>query len=94
MYGKILNYNGYDVTCVDTGEEGVRVARTEQPNLILLDLGLPDVDGVEVLRMLRQAGLSSVPVVALTARSASHSTVTAEAAFREVPGEAGLTTGG
>ncbi|MDP2744815.1 MAG: response regulator transcription factor [Dehalococcoidia bacterium] len=48
------------------GEAGVELARKERPDLVLLDLGLPDIDGFQVLRNIR--GFSSVPLVILTAR--------------------------
>jgi DNA-binding response OmpR family regulator len=49
------------------GAEALRLAREEQPDLVLLDLGLPDVDGLQVLADLR--GQSSVPVIVVTVRS-------------------------
>lgn len=56
----------YDLAEADTGELGVRMAATEAPDLILLDLGLPDIDGVEVTRRIRE--WSSVPIIILSAR--------------------------
>ncbi len=57
-----------EVTLISTflGKEGVELARTEQPDLIMLDLGLPDIDGFQVLRQIRD--FSDVPVVILTVR--------------------------
>ena len=57
-----------EVTLISTflGNEGVALARTEQPDLIMLDLGLPDIDGFQVLRQIRD--FSDVPVVILTVR--------------------------
>ncbi len=53
-----------------TGDETVQLARSEQPDLILLDIMLPDLDGLEVLRILRTDGdTASIPVLMLTARS-------------------------
>lgn len=49
-----------------TGAEGLALAATEQPNLIVLDLGLPDMDGIDVCRRLR--ALTSAPIVVLSAR--------------------------
>ena len=50
------------------GEAGLRLARTEAPDLILLDIHLPDLDGFEILRRLRATpGMSKIPVLALTA---------------------------
>lgn len=57
-----------EVTLISTflGNEGVALAKTEQPDLIMLDLGLPDIDGFQVLRQIRD--FSDVPVVILTVR--------------------------
>jgi len=57
-----------EVTLISTflGNEGVELAKTEQPDLIMLDLGLPDIDGFQVLRQIRD--FSDVPVVILTVR--------------------------
>jgi DNA-binding response OmpR family regulator len=63
-----LEIEGYDVTVAVDGESGLANARTMSPDLILLDLMLPDMDGFRVLRTLRQAG-DRVPILILTARS-------------------------
>ena len=55
-----------DAASVATAMEGVRTALTERPDLVVLDLGLPDLDGRELLRMLR--AVSQVPVIVATAR--------------------------
>ncbi len=57
----ILNANGYQVTKVSTGKEGISMAASYSPDVILLDLGLPDIDGIEVLRNIRQ--WSKTPIV-------------------------------
>jgi DNA-binding response OmpR family regulator len=62
-----LRQNGYQALWVRTGRSAVRAATAEEFDLVLLDLGLPDLDGVEVCRQLRSAQSSSV-VVMLTAR--------------------------
>ena len=63
-----LEVEGYDVAVANTGEDGLREARaTPAPDLVILDLMLPDIDGYEVLARLRRAGLE-MPVVILTAR--------------------------
>ncbi|MBN2070388.1 MAG: response regulator transcription factor [Candidatus Krumholzibacteriota bacterium] len=64
-----LELNGYKVTRVDTGEDTVRVAREISPDLVLLDLMLPGIDGLEVCRILKHDdATSTIPVVMLTAR--------------------------
>jgi DNA-binding response OmpR family regulator len=62
-----LRAQGYAVEHVSTGEEGLRGARDPELDLMILDLGLPDIDGTEVLRRLRDLG-SRLPIVVLTAR--------------------------
>lgn len=62
-----LEAEGYHVTEAETGERGLVEAGTRKPDLIILDLGLPDRDGVEVVRDLR--GWSSVPILILSART-------------------------
>ncbi len=58
---------GYTVTDASDGEEALRSARRSSPALILLDYGLPLLDGAGVADGLRTAGLSSIPIVLLTA---------------------------
>ena len=57
---------GYATTSASTGMGGLAAAIDERPDLVVLDLGLPDIDGTEVLRMLR--AVSRVPVIVATAR--------------------------
>ena len=63
-----LGYEGYDVTKTDNGRDGVGRALDGSYDLILLDIMLPELNGMEVLRRIRRA--SSVPVIMLTARDA------------------------
>jgi DNA-binding response OmpR family regulator len=62
-----LNLEGYDVRTAETGRAGLEMAREWRPDLMLLDLMLPEMDGYQVLRNLR-AGGSSIPVIILSAR--------------------------
>jgi two-component system KDP operon response regulator KdpE len=57
---------GYDVERADTAAEGLRLAAARGPDVVLLDLGLPDMDGMQMLEKLR--GFSEVPVIVLSAR--------------------------
>lgn len=66
MVRKYLSRNDYEVLTASDGLEGLRLAREENPDLILLDLILPGMDGTEVCRTLREE--SSVPIIMLTAR--------------------------
>jgi DNA-binding response OmpR family regulator len=63
---RALGERGYSTTAVGDGTAGLRAAVRDGPDLIVLDLGLPDVDGFQVLRMLR--AVSAVPVIVATAR--------------------------
>lgn len=62
-----LEIEGYEVFTAATGTAGVRLAGEYQPDLILLDLMLPEMDGFEVLKMLRENG-NPAPILILTAR--------------------------
>ncbi len=62
----ILTSNQYQVLKAKSGKEGLMLAASHSPDIILLDLGLPDVDGIEVLSGIRQ--WSKVPVVVVSAR--------------------------
>jgi len=70
-----LEAHGYEVATVGTGEEGVVASADQQPDLVLLDLGLPDMDGTEVIRRVR--GFSDVPVIILSVREAQSDKVAA-----------------
>ncbi len=58
---------GYDVIEAQTGNDGIKLAASRSPDLIVLDLGLPETDGKQVLSALR--GWSSVPVIILSVRA-------------------------
>ncbi|HEX8903941.1 MAG TPA: response regulator [Longimicrobiaceae bacterium] len=65
----LLEESGYDVAAAPNGAEAVRMAAERAPDLVLLDLGLPDIPGVEVARRIRLgAGAGRIPIVALTGR--------------------------
>ena len=70
-----LEAHGYEVAAVGTGEEGVLGAAEQAPDLVLLDLGLPDLDGTEVIRRIRT--FSEVPVIVLSVREAQSDKVAA-----------------
>jgi two-component system cell cycle response regulator DivK len=63
----VLTYSGFEVIEATCGEDGVRLAHDELPDLILMDLQLPGIDGREALRQIREADGADVPVVAVTA---------------------------
>jgi two-component system cell cycle response regulator DivK len=64
----ILRHNGYATVEAVNGLDGVRLALEAPPDLILMDIQLPDIDGIEALRRIRQAPpLDAVPVIAVSA---------------------------
>lgn len=64
---KILANAGYDMCEASDGMEGLNMARCQSPHLILVDVNLPDIDGLEVVRRLKaQPDLAQIPAVALT----------------------------
>lgn len=71
----ILNNNGYEAIRARSGSEAMSMISSHCPDLIILDLGLPDMDGLEILRHLRE--WSSLPVVVVSARSHEKDKVTA-----------------
>jgi two-component system KDP operon response regulator KdpE len=70
-----LASQGYRVVEAETGEDGLVQAATRQPDLVVLDLGLPDLDGIEVIRRLRE--WATVPIIVLSARGGESDKVAA-----------------
>jgi two-component system KDP operon response regulator KdpE len=70
-----LRARGYEVDLAENGENALQVAARRHPDVVVLDLGLPGIDGLEVIRGLR--GWSSVPIVVLSARDAEAAKVAA-----------------
>ncbi len=72
-----LARNGYTVTCVASGEEGIKAAHTKLPNLVLLDIMLPGLDGLEICKLLKSDPKTQhIPVVMLSARGEEADIVT------------------
>lgn len=71
----LLEANGYDVIVAHSGQEALSLATSHCPDLLLLDLGLPDIDGMEVLRSVRT--WSYMPVVVVSARTQEQDKVAA-----------------
>jgi two-component system phosphate regulon response regulator PhoB len=64
-----LSKEGYRVTCADSGEEGLKTVQSLHPDLVILDLMLPGVDGLEVCRRLKKdAATAHIPIIMLTAK--------------------------
>jgi two-component system, OmpR family, KDP operon response regulator KdpE len=70
-----LRARGYEVELAATGEEALQTAAAHHPDVVLLDLGLPGIDGTEVVRGLR--GWSSVPIIVLSVRDTERDKVAA-----------------
>jgi two-component system KDP operon response regulator KdpE len=70
-----LRAQGYEVVEASSGQEALQVLVTRPPDLLILDLGLPDIDGVEVTRRLRE--WSRIPVIVLSVRDAESDKIAA-----------------
>ena len=70
-----LRIRDYEVVLAERGEEALQLAAREHPDLVILDLGLPGIDGVEVIQGLR--GWTDVPIIVLTVRDAASEKVLA-----------------
>src|SRR5437660_460382 len=66
---RALLLGGYEVLLAENGEQGLLQAQSDVPDAIILDLGLPDIDGMQVTRTLRSSG-DRTPILMLTARDA------------------------
>ncbi len=62
----VLTHNNYNVIKADRGKEAIKIAANHCPDVILLDLGLPDMDGIEVLKSIRE--WSNIPIIVVSAR--------------------------
>ena len=71
----ILNANGYEVLRAENGKEGLSMASSHCPDLVVLDLGLPDLDGLDIIRQIRS--WSQMPIVVVSARTHEHDKVEA-----------------
>ena len=68
----ILSRRGFDVRGANSGEEGLEIIRKEHPDLILLDLMMPDMDGWEVYQKMKaDEAIKNIPVIVVTARAQS-----------------------
>ena len=70
-----LTARGHELALATSGADGMKIAAEGRPDVILLDLGLPDVDGVEVVRRLR--AWTTVPIIILSVRDAEREKVAA-----------------
>lgn len=70
-----LNAEGFKLFEAKTGKQGIIEASIRKPDVIILDLGLPDINGVEVIKQIRQ--WSAIPIIILSARSGEHNKIEA-----------------
>jgi len=69
----VLTATGYRLVEAESGEDGVRLAREQHPDLILMDIQLPGIDGIQALRELRADDRTrAIPVIAVTASAMTH----------------------
>lgn len=70
MLSRRLRRRGYEVVIATNGMQGVELASSEIPDLILMDMGLPVLDGWEATRQIKQtAGIQTIPIIALTSHA-------------------------
>lgn len=67
VHNIFFGMKNFDVSMVTEGKLAIAHVRREEPDIVVLDLGLPDIDGLEVLKAIRQ--FSSVPIIVMTART-------------------------
>ena len=73
MYQKIFKFEGFEVAVAANGEEGIFITRKEKPTLILLDIMMPKVNGLEVLEKLKaDPETKKIPIVMLTNLAGTH----------------------
>lgn len=65
----ILNKNGYEVICAENGEDGVETAKREMPDLVLMDIVMPGLNGFQATRLLtKDASTKHIPVIIVTTK--------------------------
>lgn len=70
LIGFNLKENGYDVKCFDNGEKMLGECQNKKPDLFLLDIMLPDIDGLEICRRIKEnSSLKKIPIIMLTAKN-------------------------
>jgi two-component system, cell cycle response regulator DivK len=69
MLSRRLERQGYEVVLAEDGHQGIAMAADQRPDLILMDMSLPGIDGWEATRRIRRAGLGHIPIIALTAHA-------------------------
>lgn len=78
MLSRRLEKNGFEVVMASSGTDGIKTARTQSPDLILMDMRLPDIDGWAATRQLKaDESTRHIPVIALTAHAMDRDRVSA-----------------
>ena len=73
LFQQVLELKGFNVICAVNGQEGIQMAQECMPEIVLLDIALPDISGVEVLKIIRNDEVTkNIPVVATTAFAMNH----------------------
>ena len=81
IYSQYLTHGGFRVLEATNGAEGIEVCRRERPDLVLMDISMPVMDGLTATRMLKaDAELKAIPVIALTAHAMASDEVMAREA--------------
>ncbi len=78
---KIIEFNltqeGYNIISINSGKEAISTVQKEEPDLIILDIMIPDLDGFEICKLLKaNDNLKHIPIIMLSAKSQEHSIVT------------------
>lgn len=82
VYGLILRHFGYDVAEAATGEEAIEIARMRHPSLVLMDIGLPGIDGWQTGHILKSdPDTTHIPLIAFSARVDSTADLAGRATF-------------
>jgi DNA-binding response OmpR family regulator len=76
LVSDVLTEEGFSVTIASCGEDGIKKVHNSKPNLVILDLRLPDMDGFQICQTLKKdKSVSFIPIIMLTVKSAKSSTV-------------------
>lgn len=82
VYGLILRHFGFEVAEASTGEEAIEIARARRPSLVLMDIGLPGIDGWQTGRILKADPVTTnIPLIAFSARVDSTADLAGRATF-------------
>ena len=67
IYSRALSNKGYDIVTAKNGREGLEIIRREKPNLVLVDIMMPEMDGVEMMNVMRQdESMAKIPIIIMS----------------------------